>query len=102
MHKPKLARYCTRWVGGYLLERGRYREAEPLLKDSVLLAEQQYGPDHCEQTISLCNLSAKISLYALTMTLPVMPVSCCQGHVPIPIELPNHPIIHAHRAFKLI
>ncbi len=69
-------------VGGYLLERGRYREAEPLLKDSVLLAEQQYGPDHCEQTISLCNLSAKISLCALTMTLPVMPVCLLPGSCP--------------------
>lgn len=33
-------------AGSYLMARGRYEEAKPLLVQAVTLAEQQYGPDH--------------------------------------------------------
>jgi tetratricopeptide (TPR) repeat protein/transposase-like protein/transcriptional regulator with XRE-family HTH domain len=33
-------------TGNYLMERGRYREAEPLLAQAISLGERQYGPDH--------------------------------------------------------
>ncbi|HEY1350009.1 MAG TPA: FxSxx-COOH system tetratricopeptide repeat protein [Ktedonobacteraceae bacterium] len=33
-------------VGSYLLERGRYGEAEPLLEQAVLVGEQELGSDH--------------------------------------------------------
>ena len=43
-------------VGGYLLERGRYREAEPLLEQAVQMAERQYGPTHLELVPRLTKL----------------------------------------------
>jgi tetratricopeptide (TPR) repeat protein len=33
-------------AGSYLMARGRYREADPLLSQAVALAEQQHGTDH--------------------------------------------------------
>ena len=40
-------------VGGYLVERGRYEEAEPLLERAVALGEQQHGTTHLSLALAL-------------------------------------------------
>ncbi|WP_236031558.1 FxSxx-COOH system tetratricopeptide repeat protein [Ktedonospora formicarum] len=44
-------------VGRYLLKRGRFEEARPLLAHSVVLGEQHYGPNHPELIPHLMDLA---------------------------------------------
>jgi len=44
-------------VGGYLNERGRYAEAEPLLKQALVICEKALGLDHPDMAQSLHNLA---------------------------------------------
>jgi tetratricopeptide (TPR) repeat protein len=47
-------------AGRYLLERGRYQEAKPLLTRAVILAEQQF-PSHCSTLIARLLLQGEVS-----------------------------------------
>ena len=47
-------------VSGYLMKRGRYAEAEPLLERAIALEEQQHCPDH---SVLLSRLLKRVELF---------------------------------------
>ncbi len=49
---PEAARLFYK-AGDYLLERGRYREAQPFLEQALALQEQQLGPEHPDVATTL-------------------------------------------------
>jgi len=44
-------------LGDLLQQKGRYRDAEPLLLDAIAVAEEAFGPDHLEVATPLNNLA---------------------------------------------
>ncbi len=56
MRKPEAARLLNQ-AGYYLGERGRYREAEPLVERALAICEQELGGQHPNTATSLNNLA---------------------------------------------
>jgi len=52
----RLARALTR-IGDLLQQQGRYRDAEPLLREAVTVSERAFGADHLEVATPLNNLA---------------------------------------------
>ncbi|NJO81000.1 MAG: tetratricopeptide repeat protein [Cyanobacteria bacterium RM1_2_2] len=71
-------------VGIYLLDQGRYREAEPLLVQSLLICEQHLGETHPDVASSLNNLAGLYQSqgrYKEAEPLHLHALSICEQHL---------------------